>query len=283
MPFKILKKRKLAHLVHDFVIEAPKIARHAKPGHFIVIRIHERGERIPLTIADVDRDSGTFRMIVRAVGKTTYELCMMKEGDEVLDVVGPLGKPSEIENYGRVLLIGGGVGIATLYPIAKALKEAGNEITSILGGRSAEYVIMQDEFKELGEIFITTDDGSLGMKGVVTDAMEYLVKDKGMRFDVAWAVGPTIMMKFCSLKGKELGIPKMWVSLNPIMVDGTGMCGACRITVGGEIKFACVDGPEFDGYQVEWDELMRRMNQYKELEKKALERFLEKVGDVSWL
>ena len=283
MGFKILRKRRLAHLVHDFLIEAPRVAKHAKPGHFIVVRIHERGERIPLTIADVNRDEGTFRMIVRAVGKTTYELCMMEEGQEILDVVGPLGKPSEIERYGRVLLIGGGVGIATLYPIAKALKEAGNEITTILGGRSAEYVIMQEEFKELGEIFITTDDGSLGMKGVVTDAMEYLIRDRGMEFDVSWAVGPTVMMKFCALKGKELGIPKMWVSLNPIMVDGTGMCGACRVTVGGEIKFACVDGPEFDGYQVEWDELMRRMNQYRELEKKALERFLEKVGDVSWL
>ena len=283
MPFKILKKRKLAPLVYDFVVEAPKIATHAKPGHFIVVRLHERGERIPLTIADTYPEEGSFRMIVRAVGKTTYELCMTREGDEILDVVGPLGKPSEIERFGKVLLIGGGVGIATLYPIAKALKAAGNEITTVLGGRSAEYVIMRDEFEKLGEVFITTDDGSLGMKGLVTDGMEYLVKDKGMSFDIAWAVGPTIMMKFCALKGKELGIPKMWVSLNPIMVDGTGMCGACRVTVGGEIKFACVDGPEFDGYQVEWDELLRRMDQYKELEKRALERFLEKVGDVSWL
>ncbi len=283
MPHKILRKRKLAHLVHDFVIEAPRIAKHAKPGHFIVVRLHERGERIPLTIADVYPEEGAFRMIVRAVGKTTYELCMMKEGDEILDVVGPLGRPSEIEKYGKVLLIGGGVGIATLHPIAKALKEAGNEIVSILGGRSAEYVIMREEFERFGEVVITTDDGTLGMKGVVTDAMEYLVKERGEKFDVAWAVGPTIMMKFAAIKGKELGIPKMWVSLNPIMVDGTGMCGACRVTVGDEIKFACVDGPEFDGYQVEWDELLRRLTQYKEKEEEAFKRFLEKVGDVSWL
>ncbi len=283
MPHKILKKQKLAHLVHDFVIEAPRIAEHAKPGHFIVIRLHEKGERIPLTIADTYPEKGAFRMIVRAVGKTTYELCAMKEGDEILDVVGPLGKPSEIENYGKVLLIGGGVGIATLHPIAKALKEAGNEITTVLGGRSAEYVIMQEEFKKFGDIVITTDDGSLGMKGVVTDAMEYLVKEKGINFDIAWAVGPTIMMKFAALKGKELGIPKMWVSLNPIMVDGTGMCGACRVSVGGEIKFACVDGPEFDGYQVEWDELIRRLKQYREKEEEAFKKFLEKAGDLSWL
>ena len=283
MAHKIVRKRKLAHLVHEFVIEAPLIAEHAKPGHFIVVRIHEKGERIPLTIADTYKDDGTFKMIVRAVGKSTYELCMMKEEDELLDVVGPLGKPSEIENYGRVLLIGGGVGIATLHPIAKALYEAGNEIYSILGGRSKEYVIMEEDFKKYGEVLVTTDDGSYGMKGLVTDGMEHLVKEKSLNFDVAWAVGPTVMMKFAAFKGKELGIPKMWVSLNPIMVDGTGMCGACRVTVEGEIKFACVDGPEFDGYQVEWDEIIRRMNQYKEREKIALERFLEKVGDVSWL
>ena len=267
--------------MHDFIIENEDIAKRAKPGQFIIVRTHEKAERVPLTVADTFPEEGAFRMIVRAVGKSTYEMCMMKEGDEFLDIVGPLGNPSEIKYYGKVLLVGGGVGIATLYPIAKALKKAGNELFSILGGRSAEYVIMEKEFSELSEILVTTDDGSKGMKGVVTDGIDYLMK-KGYKFDVMWAIGPTIMMKYCSLKAKEYGIP-IWVSLNSIMVDGTGMCGACRVSVDGEIKFACVDGPEFDGTKVDWDELLKRLNQYKEEEKLALERFLKKVGDTSWL
>lgn len=281
MPNKILKKRKLAPGVHDFIIENEDIAKRTKPGQFIIVRTHEKAERIPLTVADTFPEKKAFRMIVRAVGKSTYEMCMMEENDEFLDIVGPLGNPSEIRHYGKVLLVGGGVGIATLYPIAKALKEAGNELFSILGGRSAEYVIMEEEFSEISEVLVTTDDGSKGIKGVVTDGIDYLIK-KGYKFNVMWAIGPTIMMKYCSLKAKEHGIP-IWVSLNSIMVDGTGMCGACRVSVNGEIKFACVDGPEFDGTKVDWDELLKRLNQYKEEEKLALDRFLKKVGDTSWL
>jgi len=276
---RIIKKSRLAPQVYDFVIENEQIAAKARPGQFIVARAHEKGERIPLTIADLYKDS--FRMVVRGVGKTTYELCMMNENDVLSDVTGPLGNPSEIAYFGNVMLVGGGVGIATLLPIAKELKKHGNKLHVILGGRSKEYVIMLDEFEKIAdELIITTDDGSFGIKGVVTDGMD-LVMNKS-KIEVAWAVGPTIMMKFCSLKAKELGL-KIWVSLNPIMVDGTGMCGACRVTVDGQLKFACVDGPEFDGTKVDWDELLVRLSQYRDEEELSLRKFKESVGDLSWL
>jgi len=276
---KIVAKKKLASQIYDFTIHHPYISRHAKPGQFVVIRLSEQGERIPLTIAGTDGNS--FRMVVKAVGKTTYQLCLLQEGNEIIDIVGPLGKPSEIRDYGNVLLVGGGVGIATLMPIAKALKSFRNTVIAVLGGRSKEQVIMLDEFKKIvDEVVVTTDDGSLGIKGVVTDAVGEL--SSRYKFDQAWAVGPTVMMKFCSMKAKELKIPLL-VSLNPIMVDGTGMCGACRVTVGDEIKFACVDGPEFDGTKVDWDELLKRLSQYREEEKVSMELFQKKVGDLSWL
>jgi len=273
---EIVRKERLAVDVYDLFIRSPQIAKKAKPGQFVIVRIHEKGERIPLTVAGTYPEEGIFRMVVKVVGKTTHELSMMNEGDELLDVVGPLGRESEIKRYGRVLLVGGGVGIATLYPIAKALKEVGNEVTVILGARSEEYLIMVEDFKMLCDTFLVTEDGSKGMRGLVTDAMDLLLKEK--HYDVCWAVGPTIMMKFCTLKAKEYGVP-IWVSLNPIMVDGTGMCGACRVNVRGEIKFACVDGPEFRGEDVDWDELLKRLAQYREQEKMSYERFLKSVGE----
>ncbi len=279
MKNRIIKKSKLAPQVYDFVVENKQIAARAKAGQFIVVRTTEKGERIPLTIADIYQDS--FRMVVRAVGKTTYELCMMNENDYLADVTGPLGNPSEIEYFGNVMLIGGGVGIATLLPIAKELKRHDNRLFVVLGGRSKEYVIMLDEFEKIAdELIVTTDDGSYGIKGVVTDGMNLVLNRT--KIDVAWAVGPTVMMKFCSLKAKEMGL-KIWVSLNPIMVDGTGMCGACRVTVDGQMKFACVDGPEFDGTKVDWDELLIRLAQYREEEELSLKKFKESVGDLSWL
>ncbi|MFN3283822.1 MAG: sulfide/dihydroorotate dehydrogenase-like FAD/NAD-binding protein [Pseudothermotoga sp.] len=279
MKNRIIKKTKLAPQVYDFVVENEQIASRAKAGQFIVVRTDEKGERIPLTIADIYDDS--FRMVVRAVGKTTYQLCMKNENDLLADVIGPLGNPSEIEHFGNVMLVGGGVGIATLLPIAKELKKHDNKLFVVLGGRSKEYVIMLDEFEKLAdELIITTDDGTKGIKGVVTDGMDLVVKKT--KIDIAWAVGPTIMMKFCSLKAKEMNL-KIWVSLNPIMVDGTGMCGACRVTVDGEMKFACVDGPEFDGTKVDWDELLVRLAQYRDEEEQSLKKFMESVGDLSWL
>ncbi|MDI6863371.1 MAG: sulfide/dihydroorotate dehydrogenase-like FAD/NAD-binding protein, partial [Pseudothermotoga sp.] len=236
-------------------------------------------ERIPITIAGKKGDC--FRAVVRAVGKSTYELCMVKEGDSIMDIAGPLGRPSEIDFYGNVMLVGGGVGIATLLPIAEALKAQNNRLYVVLGGRSKEYVIMLEEFSKLADqMIVTTDDGSFGIKGVVTDGMQMFFERE--KIDIVWAVGPTIMMKFCSMKAKEHGV-KIWVSLNPIMVDGTGMCGACRVTVDGKIKFACVDGPEFEGELVDWDELLKRLAQYRDEEERSLKLFMERVGDLSWL
>ncbi len=276
---EIVKKVKLAPGVYDFVIENGEIAKRAQPGQFIIVRVTEKGERIPLTIAD--SYGSHIRIVMKVVGKSTAELALRKERDILCDVVGPLGKPTEIDYYGSVLLVGGGVGIATLLPIAKALKSKGNKVFAVLGGRTKEQVILKDEIAAYADdILITTDDGSWGIKGVVTDGMEIVVQKH--RPGIAWAVGPTIMMKFCSLKAMETGL-KIIVSLNPIMVDGTGMCGACRVTVDGKIKFACVDGPEFDGTKVEWDELLKRMQQYRNEEEIALEEFKKTAGDLSWL
>ncbi|KAF2957779.1 dihydroorotate dehydrogenase [Thermotoga sp. Ku-13t] len=275
----IRRKRRLAPSVYEFLIENKHIVRYAQPGQFVVIRLHEKAERIPITIAGKEGDC--FRAVVRAVGKSTYELCLAEEGSSILDVAGPLGRPSEIDLYGNVMLVGGGVGIATLLPIAEALKAKGNRLYVVLGGRSKEYVIMLEEFSKIAdELIVTTDDGSFGIKGVVTDGMQLLFERE--KIDIVWAVGPTIMMKFCSMKAKEHGV-KIWVSLNPIMVDGTGMCGACRVSVDGKIRFACVDGPEFEGDRVDWDELFKRLAQYRKEEEESLKLFIQKVGDLSWL
>lgn len=277
--FDILEKRQIVPKEYDMWIKAPRVASHVKPGQFVVVRTNEKGERIPLTVADFDREGGRIRLIFQTVGKTTYEMAQMDAGDSLADVVGPLGTPSEVKKHGTVLMIGGGVGIAALFPVLRELKQLGNKVITILGGRTSDLVIMKDECaKYSDELIITTDDGSEGIKGVVTDGMKMLVK-RGEHVDYAWAIGPTIMMKFAALTAKDLNIP-IWVSLNPIMVDGTGMCGACRVTVNGNIKFACVDGPEFDGHGVSWNELMTRLKQYKDQEKISLEKYLTEVGEM---
>jgi ferredoxin--NADP+ reductase len=280
--FKILSSERIAPKEYDFWVEAPEIASRTKPGQFVVLRPHEKGERIPLTVADFDPGRGAIRIIFQAVGKTTATLAAMKQGDAILDISGPLGSPSEIENFGTVLTVGGGVGIAALYPIIRGLKEAGNRVITILGGRSSELVIMKEECGRYSdELIITTDDGSAGIKGLVTDAMKMVV-GRGDHADRCWAIGPSVMMKFCALTAKELGIP-IWVSMNPIMVDGTGMCGCCRLSIDGRIKFACVDGPEFDGYKVDWNDFMNRMRQYKDEEKISMDKYEQEAGDLSWL
>ena len=276
--FKILSKSAFAANEFDIWIDASQIARNGHAGQFCVLRVNETGERIPLTVAEYDREGGRIRMIFQTVGKTTTALGKLNEGDCIHDILGPLGTPSEVKKYGTVLMIGGGVGIAALFPIIKALKEAGNKVITILGGRTKDLVIMMDECaKYSDELIVTTDDGSYGVKGVVTTAMDMLAQ-RGEKIDYCWAIGPSIMMKFASLKAKELQIP-CWVSLNPIMIDGTGMCGGCRVTVNDKIRFACVDGPEFDGWGVNWNEFMTRLRQYKDEEKISLEKYKSEVGE----
>lgn len=271
--FKILKAEMLTpnSILHE--VHAPLVVRNARPGQFIILRVDEEGERIPLTIADKDRERGTISLITQIVGATTARLSDLKEGDAILDLVGPLGKPTHIENFGRVACVGGGLGAAPLYPITKALKEAGNYVTFISGARSREYVILEEEFKSLVDrLEITTDDGSYGVHGLVTDTLLELIKTE--RVDLVVAIGPLVMMSaVCRLTG-EFNVPTV-VSLNPIMVDGTGMCGSCRVTVGGETKFVCVDGPEFDGHQVDFNELRMRQAFYLNEEKTAYDLYKE--------
>jgi ferredoxin--NADP+ reductase len=267
--FKILKKEVLSPTLKLFEIEAPKIAKKCQAGQFIILRINEKGERIPLTIADFNREKGSITLIFAEVGKTTQQLGRMEAGDALLDFVGPLGRPSEIEKYGRVVCIGGGVGIAPVFPITRALHEAGNEVIGIAGARNEELLFWTDEFKEqCDEFHICTDDGSAGQKGFVTDVLKKIIEEKG-KIDYIVAIGPLPMMKFVSEVSRPFGI-KTVVSLNSIMVDGTGMCGACRVTVGNETKFACVDGPEFDGHLVDFNESMRRSQIFKDEEMRAL-------------
>lgn len=266
--YTIVEKKILSDTIKLMKIEAPYIARNAKAGQFVMLRIDEKGERIPLTIADSDREKGLVTIIFMEIGKTTKELGTLDVGDKLLNFVGPLGKPSEIKKYGRVACIGGGVGIAPLYPIIKALKQAGNHITSILGARNEKLLILEEEINEWSdELYIATDDGSKGLKGFVSDVLKKLV-DEGKIFDIAWAVGPIIMMKVVAGLTKEYDI-KTVVSLNPIMVDGTGMCGSCRVSVGGKIMFACIDGPEFDGHLVDYYNLLQRNNRFIEEEQEA--------------
>ena len=280
--FKILSSDKIAPKEYDFWVEAPRIAEHARPGQFVVLRASERDERIPLTIADFDAGRGAIRLIFQAVGKSTAKLASFKAGGEIRDISGPLGNASDIEHYGTVMMVGGGVGIAALYPIIRGLKQAGNRVITILGGRSSDLVIMKGECAEFSdELIVTTDDGSEGIKGLVTDAMK-TAAGREDKIDRVWAIGPSIMMKFCTVTAKELGLP-IWVSMNPIMVDGTGMCGCCRLNVGDQIKFGCVDGPEFDGHKVDWNDFMNRMRQYKDEERVSMEKYEAEAGDLSWL
>ena len=260
---KIISRKRLAKSTYEFWIENDMVSTHAKPGQFVVLRVSEKGERIPLTIAEVKGTS--FRIVVKAIGKSTYDLCTRSAGDVLADVVGPLGKPSDVKQYGSVLIIGGGVGIAAILPIAKALKEAGNDVTVIIGARTLDELILKDEFSFADKLIMVTDDGSSGYKGTVIDAMKEQVKTQ--KYDVAWAVGPAIMMKLASNVANEINLP-IWVSLNSIMIDGTGMCGGCRVTVGGETKFVCVDGPEFDGLKVDFDGMIKRLQAYRSQERR---------------
>ena len=272
---KIISKEQFSEKVFKFEVEAPLIARSRKAGHFVIVRVDAKGERMPLTIAGADIQKGTITLVVQEVGLSSTKLCQLKEGDYILDVVGPLGQATHIENFGTVVCAGGGVGVAPMLPIIQALKAAGNRVISVLAGRSKELIILENEVrKSSDEVIIMTDDGSYGNKGLVTEGIESVIKRE--KVDKCFAIGPAIMMKFCCLLTKKYDIPTD-VSLNTIMVDGTGMCGACRITVGGKTKFVCVDGPEFDGHQVEWDEMFKRMGSFKDVEREEMSHLAASV------
>ena len=275
--YKIVRKQSLNPTVSLMEIEAPLIAKKAEPGQFIIFRAKDDSERVPLTIADFDREKGTVTIIYQIVGGATMELDTLKEGESLHDFVGPLGKPSETDGLKKVAVIGGGVGCAIAYPIAKKLHALGTEVHSVVGFRNKDLVILEDEFRAVSnELYIMTDDGSYGEKGLVTNALEQLIKD-GNQYDEVIAIGPLIMMKFVCKLTKQYNI-KTIVSMNPIMIDGTGMCGGCRLTVGGETKFACVDGPDFDGHLVDFDEAMHRGTMYKEFEQRAREESCNLLG-----
>lgn len=270
---KIISKRQFSEKVFCFDIEAPLIAQSRRAGNFVIVRVDKNSERMPLTIADADKVRGTIKLVVQKVGLSSTKLCNLNEGDDVADVVGPLGNPTHIENFGTVICAGGGVGVAPMLPIIRALKEAGNRVLSVLAGRNKELIILEDEVRASSDqTIIMTDDGSYGEKGVVTVGIEKLIQQE--HIDKAFAIGPPIMMKFCCLLTQKYNIPTD-VSLNTIMVDGTGMCGACRLTIGGKTKFVCIDGPEFDGALVDWDEMFKRMGTFKAVEKEEMEHYQE--------
>ena len=272
---RIVRKQQFSEKVFLLEVEAPLIAKSRRAGHFVIIRVDEKGERIPLTIADSNLETGTITLVVQTVGLTSTKLCRMNEGDMILDVVGPLGQATHIDNFGTVVCAGGGVGVAPMLPIIKALKEAGNRVISVLAGRTKELIILEEEVRKYSdEVIIMTDDGSYGNQGVVTVGIESVIQRE--KVDKCFAIGPAIMMKFCCLLTKKYEIPTD-VSLNTIMVDGTGMCGACRITVGGKMKFVCVDGPEFDGHQVDFDEMFKRMGAFKPIEIEEMKKLEEHV------
>lgn len=268
--FKILRKEEWSPNVYAMDIEAPRVAKKAQAGQFIVLRVNEEGERIPLTIADFDRETGRILIVFQAIGASTMELAALEAGDSILDFVGPLGRPSEIAKLdGTMVVVGGGIGVAPTYPIVRAMKEAGNKVIAIMGAKTKDILIMEDEMKAVtDEVLVTTDDGSYGIKGFVTNAVQALV-DRGEKIAQITAIGPVIMMKSVADATRDLGIHTV-VSLNPIMVDGTGMCGGCRVTIGDETKFACVDGPEFDGHLVDFKGLMSRQRMYRD--KEAVEK-----------
>ncbi|MBS6510513.1 MAG: sulfide/dihydroorotate dehydrogenase-like FAD/NAD-binding protein [Clostridiales bacterium] len=269
--YQIKRKKELNPTVTLMEIDAPLVAAKAEPGQFIILRVDEAGERIPLTVADYDREKGTVTIIFQIVGATTQALNHKKEGECIADFVGPLGVPSHVEGLKKVAVVGGGVGCAIAYPIAKKLHSLGAEVHSIVGFRSKDLLILEDEFKACSDKYVVmTDDGSYGTKGLVTNALEELIKS-GEQYEQVIAIGPLIMMKFVCKLTKEYGIKTM-VSMNPIMIDGTGMCGGCRLTVGGKTKFACVDGPDFDGHEVDFDEAMERGTMYREFERHAHEK-----------
>ena len=278
--YKILKAEKLAEKIFLMDVEAPRVAKHCEPGQFVIVKMDDLGERIPLTICDYDREAGTVTIVFQPIGVSTNKLLKLKAGDSIADFVGPLGRPSELVTDDfeevkkkRVVFIAGGVGTAPVYPQAKWLHDHGIECDIIIGARSKDILIMEDEMSKVGNLYLCTDDGSYGFKGVGTAMLEKLVSE-GHQYDLCVAIGPMIMMKFACLTTKKLGIPTV-VSMNPIMVDGTGMCGACRVMVGDEVKFACVDGPEFDGHLIDFDQAMKRSAMYKAEEGRRLLEYKE--------
>ena len=282
--YKILKAEQLANNIYLMDVEAPRIAKSCNPGQFIIAKLDEKGERIPLTICDYDRENGTITIVFQVIGASTEKMSKLKTGDAFRDFTGPLGQPSEFVNEDleelkkkKFLFVAGGVGTAPVYPQVKWLHEYGIEADVIVGAKTKDILILEEEMKKVGNLIVATDDGSYGFKGMVTEAIKDLVNNQGKKYDVCVAIGPMIMMKFVCLLTKELNIPTI-VSLNPIMVDGTGMCGACRVIVGDEVKFACVDGPEFDGHKVDFDQAMKRQQMYKTEEGRALLKLRE--GDT---
>lgn len=283
--FKIVRKEQLANSIYLMDVVAPRVAKSCYPGQFVIVKMDEKGERIPLTICDFDREKQTVTIVFQAVGVSTVRMANFEVGDSFRDFVGPLGRESELVEKSKeeleklhILFVGGGVGTAPVYPQVKWLHERGIEVDCIIGARNKELIILEEDMRKVAKnVYITTDDGSYGRKGNVNDQIKYLINEEGKTYDLVIAIGPVIMMKFVSLLTKELGIQTV-VSMNPIMVDGTGMCGACRLTVGGEVKFACVDGPEFDGHLVDFDESMKRQQMYRTDEGRAVLR--EKEGDT---
>ena len=270
--FKILAKEVLSDCVYKMVIDAPRIAQSRKAGQFVVLRVDENGERVPLTICDADAVQGSVTIVFQSVGKSTMQLGRMKPGQKIQDLIGPLGKATHIEKYGTVVCVGGGIGIAPVYPIAQAMRLAGNKVISLIGARTKNLLILEKEMANVSdELLVATDDGSYSIKGFTSDLLKQVV-DRGIKVDLAVAIGPVPMMKAMANLTKSYGIKTM-VSLNPIMLDATGMCGVCRVTVGGKTQFACVDGPEFDGHQVDFDELQKRLKTYASQEKTAMEKF----------
>lgn len=271
--YEILEKQVLSNVTKLMVVQAPHVARKAMAGQFIIVRINENGERIPLTIADYDRDAGTITLIFQEVGKSTMQLGSLNPGDGLSTFVGPLGHPTEIANFGTVVCVGGGVGIAPIYPIARALKEAGNTVISIIGARNKDLLFWEDKMRAVSdELHICTDDGSYGRKALVTGPLTEILEDKTRSIAKVWAIGPGIMMKFVSNTTRPYKVPTI-VSLNTIMIDGTGMCGGCRVLLEDGAKFVCVDGPEFDAHKVDWNSLLSRLQYYREEEKSAVERY----------
>jgi len=275
---RILQKSELVPGIHEILVESPQVAAKARAGHFVIVMADERGERIPLTVADYDPSAGTVTLVLMTVGTSSYKLAALAEGDDLYALIGPLGHPSEIADFGTVVMVAGGVGTAPIYPIAKALKARGNRVVSIQGARQADLLFWQDKLAAVSDQhIITTDDGSAGRKALVTEPLKELLEEAGEgQIGCVYAIGPAIMMKFCAQTTQPFGV-KTVVSLNTIMVDGTGMCGGCRVTVGDKTLFTCVDGPEFDGHLVDWDTVLSRQRIYVEEEKCSLDRYVEEA------
>jgi len=278
--YKILLRQDLVPDIHLFKVAAPKVAKKAQAGQFVVIRVNEKGERIPLTIADWDREEGSITIVFMEVGTTTHRLAWLEAGDFIADFIGPLGLPTHIEKFGTVICVAGGFAVATIMPVARAMRTEGNRVISIMGARNKSLIFWEDELRSVSDqLIVTTDDGSYARKGLVTEPLKELL-ETGEKIDRVIAIGPSIMMKFCAKTTQPFGV-KTIVSLNPIMVDGTGMCGCCRVSVGGVTKFTCVDGPDFDGHQVDWDLLFARQRIYLDEEKRSFEQWQSQYGTRS--